>query len=94
MVTGCANGLAEVGNGYVNAGSDITSGVNDAAQHLTSSGMRVAGAWNQGDYVGAVTEGVAGTAQAAGDVACWYGQRCRRHIVGRVRGAGEVAARS
>ena len=39
--------------------------------------MRVAGAWNQGDYVGAVTEGVAGTAQAAGDVA-----------VGTVKGAG------
>ena len=91
VVTGCANGLAEVGNGYVNAGSDITSGVNDAAQHLTSSGMRVAGAWNQGDYVGAVTEGVAGTAQAAGDVAVGTVKGAGDILVGRVRGAGEVA---
>ena len=91
VVTGCANGLAEVGNGYVNAGSNITSGVNDAAQHLTSSGMRVAGAWNQGDYVGAVTEGVAGTAQAAGDVAVGTVKGAGDILVGRVRGAGEVA---
>ena len=91
VADGCANGLAEVGNGYVNAGSDITSGVNDAAQHLTTSGMRVAGAWNQGDYVGAVTEGVAGTAQAAGDVAVGTVKGAGDILVGRVRGAGEVA---
>ena len=90
VVTGCANGLAEVGNGYVNAGSDITSGVNDAAQHLTTSGMRVAGAWNQGDYAGAVTEGIAGTAQAAGDVAVGTVKGAGDILVGRVRGAGEV----
>ena len=91
VADGCANGLAEVGNGYVNAGSDITSGVNDAAQHLTTSGMRVAGAWNQGDYVGAVTEGVAGTAQAAGDVAVGTVKGAGDILGGRVRGAGEVA---
>ena len=91
VADGCANGLAEVGNGYVNAGSDITSGVNDAAQHLTTSGMRVAGAWNQGDYVGAVTEGVAGTAQAAGDVAAGVAKGAGDVLVGTARGYGEVA---
>ena len=91
VADGCANGLAEVGNGYVNAGSDITSGVNDAAQHLTTSGMRVAGAWNQGDYVGAVTEGVAGAAQAAGDVAVGAVKGAGDVLVGAVKGGGEVA---
>ena len=91
VADGYANGLGEVGNGYVNAGSDITSGANDAAQHLTTSGMRVAGAWNQGDYAGAVTEGIAGTAQAAGDVAVGTVKGAGDILVGRVRGAGEVA---
>ena len=91
VADGYANGLGEVANGYVNAGSDITSGANNAAQHLTTSGMRVAGAWNQGDYVGAVTEGVAGTAQAAGDVAVGTVKGAGDILVGRVRGAGEVA---
>ena len=91
VVTGCANGLAEVGNGYANAGSDITSGVNDATQHLTTSGIRVAGAVSQGDYAGAVTEGIAGTAQAAGDVAAGVAKGAGDVLVGTARGYGEVA---
>ena len=91
VITGYANGLGEVGNGYVNAGSDITSGANDAAQHLTTSGMRVAGAWNQGDYAGAVTEGIAGTAQAAGDVAAGVAKGAGDVLAGTARGYGEVA---
>ncbi len=91
VITGYANGLGEVGNGYVNAGSDIASGANDAAQHLTTSGMRVAGAWNQGDYAGAVTEGIAGTAQAAGDVAAGVAKGAGDVLVGTARGYGEVA---
>ena len=91
VADGCANGLAEVGNGYVNAGSDITSGVNDAAQHLTTSGMRVAGAWNQGDYVGAATETATGAAQAAGDVAVGAVKGAGDVLVGAVKGGGEVA---
>ena len=91
VITGYANGLGEVGNGYVNAGSDITSGANDAAQHLTTSGMRVAGAWSQGDYAGAVTEGIAGTAQAAGDVAAGVAKGAGDVLVGTARGYGEVA---
>ena len=86
VIDGYANGLSEVGNGYVNAGSDITSGANNAAQHLTTSGMRVAGAWNQGNYAGAVTEGIAGTAHAAG-VAKGAGDV----LAGTARGYGEVA---
>ena len=91
VADGYANGLGEVGNGYVNAGSDIASGANDAAQHLTTSGMRVAGAWNQGDYAGAVTEGIAGTAQAAGDVAVGAAKGAGDVLVGVVKGGGEVA---
>ena len=91
VVTGYANGLGEVANGYVNAGSDIASGANDAAQHLTTSGMRVAGAWNQGDYAGAVTEGIAGTAQAAGDVAAGVAKGAGDVLAGTARGYGEVA---
>ena len=91
VITGYANGLGEVGNGYVNAGSDITSGANDAAQHLTTSGMRVAGAWNQGDYVGVVTEGIAGTAQAAGDVAAGVAKGAGDVLAGTARGYGELA---
>ena len=91
VITGYANGLGEVGNGYVNAGSDIASGANDAAQHLTTSGMRVAGAWNQGDYAGAVTEGIAGTAQAAGDVAAGVAKGAGDVLAGTARGYGEVA---
>ena len=91
VADGYANGLGEVGNGYVNAGSDIASGANDAAQHLTTSGMRVAGAWNQGDYAGAVTEGIAGTAQAAGDVAVGAAKGAGDVLVGAVKGGGEVA---
>ena len=91
VADGYANGLGEVGNGYVNAGSDIASGANDAAQHLTTSGMRVAGAWNQGDYAGAVTEGIAGTAQAAGDVAAGVAKGAGDVLAGTARGYGEVA---
>ena len=91
VITGYANGLGEVGNGYVNAGSDIASGANNAAQHLTTSGMRVAGAWNQGDYAGAVTEGIAGTAQAAGDVAAGVAKGAGDVLAGTARGYGEVA---
>ena len=91
VITGYANGLGEVGNGYVNAGSDIASGANDAAQHLTTSGMRVAGAWNQGDYAGAVTEGIAGTAQAAGDVAAGVAKGAGDVLAGTARGYGELA---
>ena len=91
VITGYANGLGEVANGYVNAGSDITSGVNDAAQHLTTSGIRVAGAWNQGNYAGAVTEGIAGTAQAAGDVAAGVAKGAGDVLAGTARGYGEVA---
>ena len=91
VADGYANGLGEVANGYVNAGSDIASGANDAAQHLTTSGMRVAGAWNQGDYAGAVTEGIAGTAQAAGDVAAGVAKGAGDVLAGTARGYGEVA---
>ena len=91
VITGYANGLGEVANGYVNAGSDITSGANDAAQHLTTSGIRVAGAVSQGDYAGAVTEGIAGTAQAAGDVAAGVAKGAGDVLVGTARGYGEVA---
>ena len=91
VITGYANGLGEVGNGYVNAGSDIASGANDAAQHLTTSGMRVAGAWSQGDYAGAVTEGIAGTAQAAGDVAAGVAKGAGDVLAGTARGYGELA---
>ena len=91
VLDGYVNGLGEVGNGYANAGSDITSGANDAAQHLTTSGMRVAGAWSQGDYAGAVTEGIAGTAQAAGDVAAGVAKGAGDVLVGAARGYGEVA---
>ena len=91
VIDGYANGLGEVANGYVNAGSDIASGANDAAQHLTTSGMRVAGAWNQGDYAGAVTEGIAGTAQAAGDVAAGVAKGAGDVLAGTARGYGEVA---
>ena len=91
VADGYANGLGEVANGFGNAGSDITSGANDAAQHLTTSGMRVAGAWNQGDYAGAVTEGIAGTAQAAGDVAVGAAKGAGDVLVGAVKGGGEVA---
>ena len=91
VITGYANGLGEVGNGYVNAGSDIASGANDAAQHLTTSGIRVAGAVSQGDYAGAVTEGIAGTAQAAGDVAAGVAKGAGDVLVGTARGYGEVA---
>ena len=91
VADGYANGLGEVANGFGNAGSDITSGANDAAQHLTTSGMRVAGAWNQGDYAGAVTEGIAGTAQAVGDVAVGAAKGAGDVLVGAVKGGGEVA---
>ena len=91
VADGYANGLGEVGNGYANAGSDITSGVNDATQHLTTSGIRVAGAVSQGDYAGAVTEGIAGTAQAAGDVAAGVAKGAGDVLVGTARGYGEVA---
>ena len=91
VITGYANGLGEVGNGYVNAGSDIASGANDAAQHLTTSGMRVAGAVSQGDYAGAVTEGIAGTAQAAGDVAAGVAKGAGDVLAGTARGYGELA---
>ena len=91
VITGYANGLGEVANGYVNAGSDIASGANDAAQHLTTSGIRVAGAVSQGDYAGAVTEGIAGTAQAAGDVAAGVAKGAGDVLAGTARGYGEVA---
>ena len=91
VADGYANGLGEVANGFGNAGSDITSGANDAAQHLTTSGMRVAGAWSQGDYAGAVTEGIAGTAQAAGDVAAGVAKGAGDVLAGTARGYGEVA---
>ena len=91
VLDGYVNGLGEVGNGYANAGSDITSGVNDATQHLTTSGIRVAGAVSQGDYAGAVTEGIAGTAQAAGDVAAGVAKGAGDVLVGTARGYGEVA---
>ena len=61
------------------------------AQHLTTSGMRVAGAWNQGNYAGAVTEGIAGTAQAAGDVAAGVAKGAGDVLAGTARGYGEVA---
>ena len=91
VADGYANGLGEVANGFGNAGSDITSGANDAAQHLTTSGMRVAGAWSQGDYVGAATETATGAAQAAGDVAVGAVKGAGDVLVGAVKGGGEVA---
>ena len=90
VVTGCANGLAEVGNGYVNAGSDITSGVNDATQHLATSGARAADAWNRGNYVGAVGESAAGAAQATGDFVGGVAKGTGEAVGGMVQGGAEI----
>ena len=88
---GNANGAASIVGGATQGSADITSGVNDATQHLATSGARVAGAWNQGDYAGAVTEGIAGTAQAAGDVAAGVAKGAGDVLAGTARGYGEVA---
>ncbi len=91
VIDGYANGLGEVGNGYVNAGSDIKSGFDSAGQHISSGADRAGQAWDRGDYVGAVTEGAVGTAQAAGDVAVGTLKGAGDVLVGELRGAGEVA---
>ena len=90
VVTGCANGLAEVGNGYVNAGSDIKSGFDSAGQHISSGAERAGQAWNQGDYVGAVTEGTVGAAQATGDFVGGVAKGTGEAVGGMVQGGAEI----
>ena len=88
---GIASGTASIVGGVAQGSADIASGVNDATQHLATSGARAVNAWSQGDYAGAVTEGVAGTAQAAGDVAAGVAKGAGDVLVGTARGYGEVA---
>ena len=87
---GNASGTASMLSGVVQGGTDITSGVNDATQHLATSGARAADAWNRGNYVGAVGESAAGAAQATGDFVGGVAKGTGEAVGGMIKGGAEI----
>ena len=87
---GNASGTASMLSGVVQGGTDITSGVNDATQHLATSGARAADAWNRGNYVGAVGESAAGAAQATGDFVGGVAKGTGEAVGGMIQGGAEI----
>ena len=87
---GNASGTASMLSGVVQGDTDITSGVNDATQHLATSGARAADAWNRGNYVGAVGESAAGAAQATGDFVGGVAKGTGEAVGGMIKGGAEI----
>ena len=87
---GNASGAASIVGGAAQGSADITSGVNDATQHLATSGARAADAWNRGNYVGAVGESAAGAAQATGDFVGGVAKGTGEAVGGMVQGGAEI----
>ena len=87
---GVDNGIAAATNGFEKGGAEVTSGVNDATQHLATSGARAADAWNRGNYVGAVGESAAGAAQATGDFVGGVAKGTGEAVGGMIQGGAEI----
>ena len=87
---GNASGAASIIGGAAQGSADIASGVNDATQHLATSGARAANAWNQGDYVGAVGESAAGAARATGDFVGGVAKGTGEAVGGMIQGGAEI----
>ena len=87
---GNASGAASIVGGAAQGSADITSGVNDATQHLATSGARAADAWNRGNYVGAVGESAAGAAQATGDFVGGVAKGTGEAVGGMIQGGAEI----
>ena len=87
---GVDNGIAAATNGFEKGGAEVTSGVNNATQHLATSGARAADAWNRGNYVGAVGESAAGAAQATGDFVGGVAKGTGEAVGGMVQGGAEI----
>ena len=87
---GNASGAASIIGGAAQGSADITSGVNDATQHLATSGARAADAWNRGNYVGAVGESAAGAAQATGDFVGGVAKGTGEAVGGMIQGGAEI----
>ena len=87
---GVDNGIAAATNGFEKGGAEVTSGVNNATQHLATSGARAADAWNRGNYVGAVGESAAGAAQATGDFVGGVAKGTGEAVGGMIKGGAEI----
>ena len=87
---GNASGAASIIGGAAQGSADIASGVNDATQHLATSGARAADAWNRGNYVGAVGESAAGAAQATGDFVGGVAKGTGEAVGGMIKGGAEI----
>ena len=87
---GVDNGIAAATNGFEKGGAEVTSGVNNATQHLATSGARAADAWNRGNYVGAVGESAAGAAQATGDFVGGVAKGTGEAVGGMIQGGAEI----
>ena len=87
---GNVSGAASIVGGAAQGSADIASGVNDATQHLATSGARAANAWNQGNYVGAVGESAAGAAQATGDFVGGVAKGTGEAVGGMIQGGAEI----
>ena len=87
---GVDNGIAAATNGFEKGGAEVTSGVNNATQHLATSGARAADAWNRGNYVGAVGKSAAGAAQATGDFVGGVAKGTGEAVGGMVQGGAEI----
>ncbi len=87
---GNASGAVSIVGGAAQGGADIASGVNDATQHLATSGARAVNAWNRGDYVSAVGEYAAGAAQATGDFVGGVAKGTGEAVGGMIQGGAEI----
>ena len=87
---GVDNGIAAATNGFEKGGAEVTSGVNNATQHLADSSARADQAWNRGDYAGSVTERAAGAAQATGDFVGGVAKGTGEAVGGMVQGGAEI----
>ena len=87
---GVDNGIAAATNGFEKGGAEVTSGVNNATQHLADSSARADQAWNRGDYAGSVTERAAGAAQATGDFVGGVAKGTGEAVGGMVQGGTEI----
>ena len=87
---GVDNGIAAATNGFEKGGAEVTSGVNNATQHLADSSARADQAWNRGDYAGSVTERAAGAAQATGDFVGGVAKGTGEAVGGMIQGGAEI----
>jgi len=87
---GVDNGIAAATNGFEKGGAEVTSGVNNATQHLADSSGGAERGGTGGDGGGGVRKGGGGAAKATGDFVGGVAKGTGEAVGGMIQGGAEI----